>query len=48
MNDDTLFFAKCLLWLACGLTLFLVGFWVFAVVHSMFSSAQALLQIAGT
>jgi len=47
MSDDTLFCAKCLLWLVCGIGVCLIGWIAVAAVHSMFSNAQALLQVAG-
>lgn len=47
MNEDTLFAAKLLLGLVCFLGVCLIGYLAVAAVHSMFSSAQALLQVAG-
>lgn len=48
MNDDTLFAAKVLLGLVCFCGVCLIGYLAVAAVHSMFSSAHTLLQVAGT
>lgn len=47
MNEDTAFAAKLLLGLVCFLGVCLIGYLTFATVHSIFSSAHTMLQIAG-